>query len=367
MPVSEPPRSNLGLFGGPGIILILLALIGIALAAAYVATGGRLSRSGGVSLSLPGALGPAPGATGQPQVQTPTAAPAGVERAGDPSFLQPMQPMAAAGAGSSAAPPPAPRYPVITEDLSPLDLLVRHTPDPELALTELAGTDARRFRRPGTAPIGARRLALVATGLGIDRAMTAQAILALPPEVSLSFDPASAELEDWIAAARAYGHEALIDLELGTTESLAAAPVDAGESRLLAELGPQENLRRLDATLARAPKAAGVAISITDAFLGDAAALTPILERLQAGGWIAVGLPVTAPLTVAADRVFTDQVAANALARDAMALRTLARQRGAALAIGPAEVAIGLAEDLARVGAGASEIVLVPASALVEN
>ncbi|MBL9035594.1 MAG: divergent polysaccharide deacetylase family protein, partial [Rhodospirillaceae bacterium] len=188
---------------------------------------------------------------------------------------------------------------------------------------------------------------------------------ALPPEVSLSFDPASAELEDWIAAARAYGHEALIDLHLGTTESLEAAPADAGESRLLAELGPQENLRRLDATLARAPKAAGVAISITDAFLGDAAALTPILERLQAGGWIAVGLPVTAPLTVAADRVFPDQVAANALARDAMALRTLARQRGAALAIGPAEVAIGLAEDLARVGA--SEIVLVPASALVEN
>lgn len=362
MPVSEPPRSNLGLFGGPGIILILLALIGIALAAAYVATGDRFSRSGGVSLSLPGALGPAPGATGQPQAQTQKA-----ETAGDPSFLQPMQPMSAGGAGNGAALPPAPRYPVITEDLSPLDLLVRHTPDPELALVESAGTDARRFRRPSTAAIGARRLALVATGLGIDRAMTAQAILALPPEVSLSFDPASAELEDWIAAARAYGHEALIDLELGTTESLAAAPVDAGESRLLAELGPQENLRRLDATLARAPKAAGVAISITDAFLGDAAALTPILERLQAGGWIAVGLPVTAPLTVAADRVFTDQVAANALARDAMALRTLARQRGAALAIGPAEVAIGLAEDLARVGAGASEIVLVPASALVEN
>ena len=315
-------------------------------------------------MSLPGGLGGAP-ATPKP-VSTSDAAP-----------LQPLQPMRAEPA--PVAPPAEPAYPIVTEDLSPIDLLVRYTPDPALALPEdeagdaptAAAEDARRYRRPSAVPAGTNRLALVATGLGLDRKLTAQAILALPAEISLSFAAGSADLESWIAAARAYGHEALIDLDLGTADSaagnLAAAPADLGDTRLLAELGPAENLRRLDALLARAPKAAGVAVTVTDGFLGDAGALTPILARLQAGGFVIVGLPVTAPLTIAADRTLAPEMSPADLAREAMALKALTRQRKAALALSDAADAMALAAALMRSGGGAAELALVPASALVEN
>lgn len=349
MRIPGPPRTSFALFGGPGVILVLLAALGIGGAALYLAASGRLPSSG-ASLSLPGDLG-----------NTRLESPAGPGSA--PSALKPLEPMAAEV--SPSPPPPAPlERPTITEDLSPIDLLVRYTPDPHLALTDhgIAPGDARRYRRPSATPAGAKRLALVVTGLGLDRALTAETILALPPEVTLSFDAGSADLEGWIAAARAYGHEALIDLELGAADALS----EPGDARLLAELGPQENLRRLDALLARAPEAAGVTIGIADSFLADAAALTPILERLQEGGWIVVGLPVTAPLTVAPDRVLDKAMGRDQLAQEAMSLKALARQRGNALVLSAAENAAELADNLARPG-GSAEIALVPASALVEN
>lgn len=352
MRIPGPPRSSFALFGGPGFILLLLTALGIGAAALYLAASGKLPSSG-ASLSLPGNLGDS------------GLRPAESSAAGAPSALKPLEPMAAEV--SPSPPPPAPpERPIITEDLSPIDLLVRYTPDPHLALTRDGGRegveDARRFRRPSAAPADAPRLALVVTGLGLDRALTAETILALPPDVTLSFAAGSADLEGWIAAARAYGHEALIDLELGVAEESG----EAGDERLLAELGPQENLRRLEALLARAPEAAGVSIGIADAFLADAAALTPILERLQAGGFIVVGLPVTAPLTVAPDRMLDQALGADQLAEEAVSLKALARRRGNALVLSTAGNAADLADSLVRPGGG-TEIALVPASALVEN
>ncbi len=362
MSISGPPRSSFALFGGPGFILLLLLIFALGGAGLFLVSGGRL-QPGGASMSLPGSLGN--GSLGNGSLGNAPAS--GADAAGAAAPLQPLQPMRAEPA--AVAPPAEPAYPIVTEDLSPIDLLVRYTPDPALALPEAdeAAGDARRYRRPSTVPAGASRLALVVTGLGPDRRQTAQAIVALPAEVSLSFHAGSADLDSWIAAARAYGHEALIDLDLGTADSLAATAADLGDTRLLAELGPAENLRRLDALLARAPKAAGVAVAITDGFLADAGALTPILARLQAGGFVIVGLPVTAPLTVAADRNLDAEMDAAALAREALSLKALTRQRKAALALSDAANAIALAAALARPGGGAAEIALVPASALVEN
>lgn len=359
MSISGPPRSSFGVFGGPGFILALLVALGIGGAVIYSVTSGRISPHGGASLSLPD-LGNSQGANSGAQPDS----------GANPGFLQPLQPMAAAG---NPAPAPAPakvQYPIVTEELSPAEFLAKYPPGPALALvdrtladrTAPGAAEAARYRRPSSPPLSARRLALVGTGLGLDRISTAQAILSTAPDVTLSFAAGSPNLAGWIDAARAYGHEALIDLQLGTSESLAA---DAGDSALLAELGPAENLRRLEAILARAPKAAGVVIEITDAFLGDAAALTPILERLQDGGWITVGLPVTAPLTVAADRVLDQSVSADAMAREARAIKGLAQRRGAALILGNAANAIALSQDW--IGGGHAEIALVPASALVEQ
>lgn len=362
MAISGPPRSSFGLFGGPGFIVALLLVLGAGIFIAYVKESGRMPGSG-ASLSLPGdvAVVPAPaapaGGQGSPDRNTPDQ--------DSPGTATPLHSMPPLAAGGDVAPDqePAP-MPAIDEDLSPAELLDEYPPDPSLALDEPTDApDARSYRRASIVPADAKRLALVATGLGQDRAATARAIVGTPAEVSLSFAPGGADLPDWIAAARAYGHEALVDLHLGGMANVGAvAKVD--DRVLLAELGPAENLRRLEAILAEAPKIAGVAIWITDSFLGDAAALTPILERLQSTGLIIVGLPVTAPLTLAADRILDGELTS----RETLALKGLVRQRGAALVLATPENAIALARNWALPGADmTAEMPLVPASALVED
>src|SRR5256885_2751730 len=68
----------------------------------------------------------------------------------------------------------------------------------------------QRYARPFTAPDARPLVAILVTGLGDDRAVTAAAIAGLPADVTLSFDPKAPELAEWIAAARAFGHEAML-------------------------------------------------------------------------------------------------------------------------------------------------------------
>jgi polysaccharide deacetylase 2 family uncharacterized protein YibQ len=345
--ISGPPRSVFGLFGGPGFIFALLLLLGVGAFLAYQTIGGRVTGPG-ATLSLPGDVAP-------PAAPPPSA---------DQTPLQTMPPLAAQ---DNAAPEVEPAPPVIEidEDLSPAELLEQYPPDPTLSLDAVEAAPALP---PQPLPNGdapeAQRLAVVATGLGLDRALTAQTVITAPAEVALSFGAGTEDLTGWIAAARAYGHEALVDLQLGAAHDVH----ETDERVLLPELGPAENLRRLDAILAAAPKATGVTISITDAFLGDAAALTPILERLQAAGLIIVGLPVTAPLTIAADRILADQLESGAVTRETLALKGLVRQRGAALVLASPENAIALARSWSQPSQNpAVEMSLVPASSLVED
>ncbi len=351
MAISGPPRSVFGLFGGPGFIFALLLLLGAGAFIFYQTTGGRMS-GGGATLTLPGDLAPPPAPP----------PPAG-EAASDPAAaLQTMPPLAAQDA-AVAETEPAPPVIEIDEDLSPAELLDEYPPDPALSRD---GAGAAVPPRRGAATPGAQRLAVVATGLGLDQALTAQTIIATPADVSLSFGAGTEDLAGWIAAARAYGHEALVDLQLGVAESENVHEID--DHVLLAELGPEENLRRLDAILAAAPKATGVTVSITDSFLVDAAALTPILERLQTAGLMVVGLPVTAPRTIAADRIFADRLESGGVARETLALKGLVRRRGAALVLASPENAMALARSWSQPSQNpAVELSLVPASSLVED
>ncbi len=349
MAISGPPRSAFGLFGGPGFIFALLVLLGVGAFVAYQTIGGGAAKHG-ASLSLPGDVAPLP-------ASPPTAG------AADQTALETMPPMTApevAAPDAEAAPPVI----EIDEDLSPAELLEAYPPDPALSLDAAAGADAPpQPLRNGDMP-EAQRLAVVATGLGLDRALAAQTVISAPAQVALSFGAGTDDLGGWIAAARAYGHEALVDLQLGAAEDVH----ETDERVLLPELGPAENLRRLDAILETAPKATGVTISITDSFLGDAAALTPILERLQAAGLIVVGLPVTAPLTIAADRTFHDRLESTGVSRETLALKGLVRQRGAALVLASPENAMDLARSWSQPSQNpAMEMSLVPASSLVED
>lgn len=338
------PQSTFGLFGGPGFLVVCLLIVTIAGALAYLALTGNLTSSGQATIALPGA--------DVPQAQAPVAAPAA------PS------PSGAAELKSMPAVPVAKEITVnvaIEEDLSPTELLAKYPPDPGAALpTGTADQPAwKRFGRQSTVSSQAPRVALVIAGLGRDRIDTVRAITGAPPEASLSFSGDAADLADWIAAARAFGHEALLDLTL----SDGAGPEDS----LALQLGPQENLRRLDEMLALAPMVAGVAVKGGDSFLGDAAALQPLLRHLQVQHLAVVGLPITAPLTIAADRTVSGRASEPEIDSSIQAVMALAQRRGAAVGIIEAGDAASLFPAWNRALVGHDEISLVPVSALVEE
>ncbi|MGH6891339.1 MAG: divergent polysaccharide deacetylase family protein [Dongiaceae bacterium] len=337
------PQSAFGLLGGPGFLLALMLVAALAGGIAYLAISGRLSVFGGASLTLPGADVPA--------------APAAIPDQPPPDSAADLKSMPAIPVPKEIALRVA-----IERDLSPGELLAKYPPDPDNRLSaDSADLPAwQRFGRGSAISPEARRVALVVTGLGRDRVETVRAITGAPPEASLSFGADTADLADWIEAARAYGHEALLDVPLRSED----APAVAG---LALELAPAENLRRLDAMLESAPMIAGVAIAGGDSFLGDAAALEPILERLQTRGLAIVGLPVTAPLTIGADETIPAQATRKDIDKAMQSVTALARRRGVALAVVEASHAAYLFDGWYRATMERGEISLVPVSALVEK
>ncbi|MDP2125049.1 MAG: divergent polysaccharide deacetylase family protein [Parvibaculum sp.] len=100
-----------------------------------------------------------------------------------------------------------------------------------------------------------RRVAIVVSGMGISESATAHAIETLPPEVTLSFAPYGPNLQDWIAKARAAGHEVLLELPM---EPFGYPQNDPGPYTLLTSLSPEENLTRLEWLMSRFTGYAGV-------------------------------------------------------------------------------------------------------------
>jgi polysaccharide deacetylase 2 family uncharacterized protein YibQ len=338
---SGSPQSVFGLFGGPGFLVVCLLVVGIAGAIAYLALTGGLGSAGRTTISLPGAM--------VPQAQDAPSPPA------TPGAALQLQSMPAAPVAKDMSVGVA-----IEEDLSPAELLAKYPPDPGAVLTPGAEDlpPWRRFGRESAVSPEAPRVALMITGLGRNRLDTVRAITGAPAEASLSFDGEARDLADWIAAARAHGHEVFLDLPLDGTS--------AGGG-LAVELGPEENLRRLDAMLVRAPMIAGVAVSRGEAFLADAPALQPVLKHLQTLGLAVIGLPVTAPLTIAADETIAGEAAQPAIVRSMESVMRLARRRGAALGIVESTSAATLFPAWQRALVGRDEISLVPASALLEE
>ena len=334
---SGSPQSIFGLFGGPVFLVVCLLILFVAGAIAYLALGGERRTAGSATISLPGGGVPqnpaAPAAGGDAQLQSMPAAPVAKEMS----------------VGFA-----------IEEDLSPAELLAKYPPNPGDALVEGDGNLPawRRFGRPSTVSRQAPRAALLITGLGRDRIDTVRAITGTPPETSLSFAADAPDLSAWIAAARAHGHEALLDLPLDRP------PAADG---LAVSRTPEENLRRLDALLARAPLVAGIAVSGGDAFLADAAALQPILRHARDLGLAVVGLPVTAPLTIAADDTIMGGATQTAIGRSVERVMGMAQRRGAALGMVDSASAATLFPAWRRALVGRDEISLVPVTALVEE
>ena len=197
------------------------------------------------------------------------------------------------GAGITIALPPAeeppPAEPGPTSEGAPSEAVAADQPAgaPPQGEPEQAGAEPQSESPEQTTPApaaavqGPRRIAVVITGLGLSKAATEQAVDRLPPQISLSFSPYAEQLDDWIARARARGHEVLIDLPM---EPVTFPNDDPGPRALLTGLEPAQNLERLHWILGRGQGYIGVAAVLGSRFTTSEAALQPILQALKSRG-----------------------------------------------------------------------------------
>lgn len=136
---------------------------------------------------------------------------------------------------------------------------------------------ARKFSNPEGRPM----VGLVIGGLGINSTQTKLAIDSLPADVTLSFALDSKRLDSWIKAARADGHEVLIEVPM---EAYDYGRMKMHTDTLLAGADAKANLARLEAILGRTSGYFGIVNYQGAKFAADKDAATPVLERLSEKG-----------------------------------------------------------------------------------
>lgn len=255
---------------------------------------------------------------------------------------------------SAHAPPPAssaeadrPVRTAAAEALAPAPIEALTAPGPGGVLPAIS-EDGRRvfdaYARPAR-PDGRPRVAMIVGGLGLSRETTQAAIDTLPAEVTLGFAPYAADLQRWIDAARAAGHEVVLELPM---EPFDYPANDPGPHTLLAGAPAAENGRRLDWLMSRAAGYFAVMNYQGARFATSDAALRPILTRLRGRG---VGLVFDgessrtvideaagrARLPFArADRIVDARPSRDAIDEQLLHLEALAIQNGDALGVATA-------------------------------
>jgi uncharacterized protein len=122
------------------------------------------------------------------------------------------------------------------------------------------------------------RAAIILTGLGLSDQVTQLAIDRLPPGSTLSFSPYGQNLQNWIAAARARGHETLLELPM---EPFNFPDDDPGPQTLMAG---GDNQAKLTWLLSRFSGYAGVVNAQGGKLLASPADLRPILSQVAQRG-----------------------------------------------------------------------------------
>ena len=265
---------------------------------------------------------------------------------------------------------------------------LRPAPDPRLvepsrygALPRIGPDGARPldvYARPaGELPGGARpagRVAVVVGGLGISRSATGDAVARLPAPVTLAFAPYGAELDKMAAAARADGHEIMLQVPM---EPFDYPDSDPGPHTLTTSARASENLDHLQWVMSRITGYVGLLNYMGGKFTADERALAPVVKEAASRGLALVddGSSSRSLLSrTAADApAGRASVVIDAAPRPEQIDKALARLEAAALAEG---VAIGSASALpvsldriARWAAGleARGILLVPVSAALRS
>lgn len=131
------------------------------------------------------------------------------------------------------------------------------------------------------ATAGLPMIAIVVTGLGINEQGSLDAIDQLPDETTLAFAPYGKTLTTTVAAARAAGHEVLLEIPL---EPFDFPQNDPGPQTLLTGEPLRANLDKLFWLMARFGGYVGVINNMGARFTASAADFSPIMEELGARG-----------------------------------------------------------------------------------
>ncbi len=186
----------------------------------------------------------------------------------------------------------------------PSGLLI--APDPALAervprgLVPKIGADGRQpwsaYARPYDAPADRPRIAIVLHNLGLNPQLSLLAAERLAPEISFAFNPYAQGLDKQIERTRSVGHEVLLNLPM---EPFDYPSSDPGPYTLLTSLNEDENVRRLDWALARAPGYIGFTNLMGGKYTSSPEHMKLIAGTLKARGLMFVDAR-TAPKSVAA-------------------------------------------------------------------
>lgn len=236
---------------------------------------------------------------------------------------------------------------------------------------------ARPSRYAAVAAAGAPpRIAILVTGLGLADSPPGDVIQGLPAPISVSYGAYGRSLQDWVARARADGHEVLLQIPL---EPNNYPTEDPGPHTLLTTLPPEENMKRLQWLMSRYTGYVGVTNHMGAKFESVPQSLEPVLEELKRRGLLyvddgsapdstagqianAIGLDYS----VVSVQIDAGQSAAD-IAKHLAQLEAVARERGAAIGVARAKPATikQLSEWAAKLEA--KGIVLVPVSAAVRS
>ncbi|MFM7346283.1 MAG: divergent polysaccharide deacetylase family protein [Tagaea sp.] len=197
-----------------------------------------------------------------------------------------------------------------------------------------------RFSRPFDPEDRRPRIAIVMNDLGKSQAATNAAIQNLGGAITLAFSPYADNLTQWVALARAAGHEVLLNVPMEPSDFPATDP---GPQTLLTTLSARQNLERLDGLLGRAQGYVGVATFAGSRFTTSTDAMRPVVDRLFARGLLLLDSR-TAPNSLAArvadevgvprvyaDRLIDQEASRAAIVRSLADLERLARANGAAV------------------------------------
>src|SRR3954449_10894113 len=124
-------------------------------------------------------------------------------------------------------------------------------------------------------------IAIVVSGLGVGAAKTVDAIMKLPPAVTLAFTPYGLDPSKLAERARAQRHEILLQIPM---EPFDYPDNDPGPQTLLTSLSADQNLDRLSWHLSRFQGYAGIANFMGGRFVVSDAVMQPVLREAARRG-----------------------------------------------------------------------------------